>query len=137
MLGFSGVGGLKSTCYRHNIYLKGIFIHIIYASSIEKRSHNQTFLQVNPLRQTVISGEANITRYVSRLFPLSSSYNYEATGTFSSIAETDNLLDQLAAQAASKNNKERQGALRQLNGRYVAVFIFSVSVMHFLLHDIG
>lgn len=74
-------------------------------------------LMVNPLRQTVISGEANITRYVSRLFPLSSSYNYEATGTFSSIAETDNLLDQLAAQAASKNNKERQGALRQLNGR--------------------
>ncbi|XP_042863148.1 aminoacyl tRNA synthase complex-interacting multifunctional protein 2-like isoform X4 [Penaeus japonicus] len=74
-------------------------------------------LMVNPLRQTVISGEANIARYVSRLFPLSSSYNYEATGTFSSIAETDNLLDQLAAQAASKNNKERQGALRQLNGR--------------------
>ncbi|XP_063605698.1 aminoacyl tRNA synthase complex-interacting multifunctional protein 2-like [Penaeus indicus] len=74
-------------------------------------------LMVNPLRQTVISGEANITRYISRLFPLSSPYNYEATGTFSSIAETDNLLDQLASQAASKNNKERQGALRQLNGR--------------------
>ncbi|XP_066966219.1 aminoacyl tRNA synthase complex-interacting multifunctional protein 2 isoform X4 [Macrobrachium rosenbergii] len=74
-------------------------------------------LMVNPLHQTPISGEANIIRYVSRLFPLSSPYNYEATGTFTSITETDNLLDQLTNQMICGNNKERQAVLRLLNGR--------------------
>ncbi|XP_064118292.1 uncharacterized protein LOC135223616 isoform X1 [Macrobrachium nipponense] len=74
-------------------------------------------LMVNPLHQTPISGEANIIRYVSRLFPLSSPYNYEATGTFTLITETDNLLDQLTNQMICGNNKERQAVLRLLNGR--------------------
>ncbi|XP_042219431.1 uncharacterized protein LOC121864473 isoform X3 [Homarus americanus] len=74
-------------------------------------------LMVNPLRQTQISGEANILRYISRLFPLSSQYNYEASGTFMIITETDQLMDQLSKQIACGNNKERQAALRQLNGR--------------------
>ncbi|XP_068248595.1 uncharacterized protein AIMP2 isoform X3 [Palaemon carinicauda] len=74
-------------------------------------------LMVNPLHQTPISSEANIIRYVSRLFPLSSPYNYEATGTFTSITETDNLLDQLTNQMICGNNKERQSVLRLLNGR--------------------
>ncbi|XP_071514094.1 uncharacterized protein [Panulirus ornatus] len=74
-------------------------------------------LMVNPLRQTQISGEANIIRYISRLFPLSSPYNYEASGTFTAITETDQLLDQLMKQLANGNNKERQAMLRQLNGR--------------------
>nr|XP_053640162.1 LOW QUALITY PROTEIN: uncharacterized protein LOC128694196 [Cherax quadricarinatus] len=74
-------------------------------------------LMVDPLRQTTISGEVNIVRYVSRLFPLSSPYNYEASGTFATITETDHVLDQLSRQLTEGNNRERQAALRQLNAR--------------------
>nr|XP_045626035.1 aminoacyl tRNA synthase complex-interacting multifunctional protein 2-like isoform X3 [Procambarus clarkii] len=74
-------------------------------------------LMVNPLHQTQISGEENIIRYVSRLFPLSSPFNYEASGSFAVITETDQLLDQVSKQVAAGNNKERQAAMRQLNGR--------------------
>ncbi|XP_069949869.1 aminoacyl tRNA synthase complex-interacting multifunctional protein 2 isoform X2 [Cherax quadricarinatus] len=74
-------------------------------------------LMVDPLRQTPISGEVNIVRYVSRLFPLSSPYNYEASGTFATITETDHVLDQLSRQLTEGNNRERQAALRQLNAR--------------------
>ncbi|KAK7079317.1 prolyl-tRNA synthetase associated domain-containing protein 1-like [Halocaridina rubra] len=74
-------------------------------------------LMVNPLRQTIISGEANIVRYISRLFPLASVYNYEASGTFASITETDILLDMLESQILNGKNKEKQGSLRRLNER--------------------
>ncbi|XP_069175264.1 aminoacyl tRNA synthase complex-interacting multifunctional protein 2 isoform X3 [Procambarus clarkii] len=76
-------------------------------------------LMVNPLHQTQISGEENIIRYVSRLFPLSSPFNYEASGSFAVITETDQLLDQVSKQVAAGNNKERQAAMRQLNGRFL------------------
>lgn len=91
------------------------------------------YFQVNPLRQTHISGEVNIVRYISRLFPLSSPYNYEASGTFAAITEVDHMLDQLARQLADGNNKERQAALRQLNGRYnyitLDVILFSIHLI--------
>lgn len=73
--------------------------------------------QVNPLRQTQIYSEVNIVRYISRLFPLTSPYNYEATGTFTIITETDQLLDQLEQKLAAGDNKEQQSVLRLLNGR--------------------
>ncbi|KAK4321467.1 hypothetical protein Pmani_007727 [Petrolisthes manimaculis] len=94
----------------------------------ERRNHTLAFtlhwkdvssptLMVNPLRQTQIYSEVNIVRYISRLFPLASPYNYEATGTFTTITETDQLLDQLEQKLAVGDNKQRHSILRLLNGR--------------------
>ena len=50
--------------------------------------------QVNPIHQCPIVGEANIVRYLCRLFPASSPFHYEGAGSFSAIAATDTLLDE-------------------------------------------
>lgn len=66
-------------------------------------------LMVNPLRQTRIEGEANLIRYISRLFPSTSSLNYEAVGSYSTIAEVDTLLDSLEARLSNGSGKGRGG----------------------------
>lgn len=90
--------------------LLGVHLYFIFNINIY-------IFQVNPLRQTQIYNEVNIVRYISRLFPLASPYNYEATGTFTIITETDQLLDQLEQKLAAGDNKEQQSILRLLNGR--------------------
>ncbi|XP_050715095.1 uncharacterized protein LOC126997916 isoform X2 [Eriocheir sinensis] len=66
-------------------------------------------LMVNPLRQMRIEGEANLIRYISRLFPSTSSLNYEAVGSYSTIAEVDTLLDSLEARLSNGSGKGRGG----------------------------
>lgn len=94
---------------------------------------NVYIFQVNPLRQTQIYSEVNIVRYISRLFPLASPYNYEATGTFTIITETDQLLDQLEQKLAAGDNKEQQSVLRLLNGRCDARIIVCIILMVYTL----
>ncbi|XP_045126506.1 aminoacyl tRNA synthase complex-interacting multifunctional protein 2-like [Portunus trituberculatus] len=74
-------------------------------------------LMINPLRQTRIAGEANILRYVTRLLPSTSPYNFEATGTFTSIAETDSLLDTLEGSLVWGGAKERAAVMREIGKR--------------------
>ncbi|KAK8379188.1 hypothetical protein O3P69_019201 [Scylla paramamosain] len=91
----------------------------------ERRKHSVAFslqwsdvpspsLMINPLRQTRIEGEANIIRYLTRLLPATSPYNYEATGTYSTIAETDHLLDTLERGLVWGAGKERAVVMREV-----------------------
>lgn len=69
-------------------------------------------MQVNPLHQTRIEGEANLIRYISRLFPSTSTLNYEAVGSYSTIAEVDTLLDSLEARLSNGSKNGRGGSGR-------------------------
>ncbi|CAL4124470.1 unnamed protein product, partial [Meganyctiphanes norvegica] len=116
---------LHSTVHKVGPELSSSFCDV---GSGERSQHNLAFtvlwkdtqqseLMVSPMSQTRVCGEANIVRYLSRLFPTTSVYNYEAASSFCCIAETDQLMDQMQAQLADGNRKEKQAALRQLNGK--------------------
>lgn len=116
---------VHSTVHKVESELSSAFCDV---GSGERSQHNLAFtvlwkdtqqpqLMVSPMSQTRVCGEANIVRYLSRLFPATSMYNYEAASSFCCIAETDQLMDQLQAQLADGNKKEKQAALRQLNGK--------------------
>ncbi|MCL4125390.1 UNVERIFIED_CONTAM: hypothetical protein GTU68_051768 [Idotea baltica] len=80
---------------------------------------NQTTksMMVNPLTQSVISGEANILRYISRLFPAVSSLHYELRGSFVGVSESDYWLDAIQTKLLHGTNKERQSVFKQLNAK--------------------
>lgn len=62
-------------------------------------------------------GEANILRYISRLFPAISPLNYESKGSFGSVSETDFWLDTIQSKFLHGGNKERQSFLKQMNSK--------------------
>ncbi|KAF2363232.1 hypothetical protein FHG87_006010 [Trinorchestia longiramus] len=62
-------------------------------------------LMVSPLHQCPIVGEANIIRYLCRLFPATSPYHYEADVSFAAIAATDQLLDSCSTALAAVVDK--------------------------------
>ena len=65
----------------------------------------------------MITMEVNILRYVSRLFPESSSMHYEANGSFSAITEKDLLLDRLQDVVNNKNSRDKAALVHELNQR--------------------
>ena len=65
-------------------------------------------LMVSPLTQTLIKGEANILRYISRLFP--SLFPYES---LNALSEVDTMLDTISSLAWAAP-RERQPLMRTL-----------------------
>lgn len=64
---------------------------------------------VDPTRQTVIQGEANVARYLARLlYP-----DWDDTNIFTT--QVDDLLDTAQLQILEGNSKEKAAAVRTLN----------------------
>ncbi|XP_059156806.1 aminoacyl tRNA synthase complex-interacting multifunctional protein 2-like [Physella acuta] len=81
----------------------------IAISLVWKKVSNGPELMVDPTRQTVIQGEANVARYLARLlYP-----DWDDTNIFTT--QVDDLLDTAQLQILEGNSKEKAAAVRTLN----------------------
>ncbi|XP_076053040.1 aaRS-interacting multifunctional protein 2 isoform X2 [Oratosquilla oratoria] len=85
--------------------------------TVQWKSVKSTDLMVNPIAQSKVVGEANIVRYISRLFPQNSPYNYEACGTIEGIAEVDTMFDTIQSNVIEGKNKDKAAMVKQYNAR--------------------